>query len=327
MATTPRQTPDRKEPMIEDAARRVRSTLKIRHMQLLIALDEARTMHQAASAAHMTQPGASKMLRDIEDLLGVPLFKRLPRGLRPTLYGAAMLRHVRMALAHLEHGYESIATLQAGLSGRVAIGVILAPALTLVPQAIARAKEEAPNLCIAVEVGTSNDLVVGLKQERFAFLIARILEGEDEPSLRYEDISEESDCVVARIGHPLLERDDLTLKELSGAKWILSPHGTILRNRFDMMLRRADLEMPANVVEATSMAVITSLMQQTDFVHVMPVDVARYYVHTGELAIVPIAIPCKMESYGIITHRDHLLSPATGLLLRHVRNVANEIFP
>jgi len=310
-----------------EVARRVRSKLKIRHMELLIALDETRNMHQAASAANMTQPGASKMLKDIEYLLGVPLFKRLPRGLRPTLYGVTMIRHVRMALAHLEHGHEAVATLQAGLSGRVAIGVIIAPALTLVPQAIARAKEEAPNLCMAVEVGTSNDLVVGLKQERFDFLIARILEGEDEPGLRYEDISEENECVVARLGHPLLERDDLTLKDLSRAKWILSPHGSILRNRFDMMFRRADLDMPANVVEATSMAVVTSLMQQTDFVHVMPVDVARYYVHTGELAIVPIAIPCKMESYGIITHRDHLLSPGTDLLLRHVRKVAGEIFP
>ena len=310
-----------------DAARRVRTKLKTRHMFLLIALDETRNMHQAAREANMTQPGASRMLNDIEDLLGVPLFERLPRGVRPTACGQTMISHVRLALAHLAHGQESIATLQAGLSGQVVIGTIIAPALTLVPQAISRAKEEAPNLCIGIEVRTSNDLVLRLKQERLDFLIGRILEQEDERDLLYEDINEECECVVARQGHPILDRPDLSLKDLSNAKWILSPRGSLLRNRFDMIFRRADLDMPANVVETTSMSIVTSLLQQTDFLHVMPMDAARHYVQSGELAQVPIDLPCKMENYGIITHRNHVLSPGANLLLRHIRDVAATIFP
>ena len=309
-----------------DVARRVRSRLKTRHMFLLIALDETRNMHQAADEANMTQPGASKMLKDIEDLLGVPLFERLPRGVRPTAYGEAMIRHVRMALAHLEHGQDSIASLRAGLSGHVNIGVIVAPAMTLIPQAIARAKAEAPNLNIGVEVGTSNDLVVDLKQERLDFLVARILEQEDDPSLLYEDMTEELVCVVGRCGHPLAARKGLMLKELSQEKWILSARGSILRNRFDMMFRRADLAMPSNVVETTAMSVTMSLLQQTDFLHVMPVEVANYYIATGELAILPIEIPCRMERFGIITSRDQVLSEGANLLLRHLRAVALDIY-
>lgn len=269
----------------------MRTKLKTRHMFLLIALDETRNMHQAAREANMTQPGASRMLNDIEHLLGVQLFERLPRGVRPTACGQTMINHVRLALAHLAHGQESIATLQAGLSGHVVIGTIIAPALTLVPQAIARAKEEAPNLCIGIEVRTSNDLVLRLKQERLDFLIGRILEQEDERDLLYEDINEEFECVVARRGHPILDRPNLSLRDLSSAKWILSPLGSLLRNRFDMIFRRADLDMPTNVVEATSMSIVTSLLQQTDFLHVMPMDAARYYVQSGELAQVPIDLP------------------------------------
>ena len=310
-----------------DAARRVRTKLKTRHMFLLIALDEARNMHQAAREANMTQPGASRMLNEIEGLLGVQLFERLPRGVQPTACGQTMISHVRLALAHLAHGQESIATLQAGLSGQVVIGTIIAPALTLVPQAIARAKEEAPGLCIGIEVSTSNDLVLRLKQERLDFLIGRILEQEDERELLYEDINEEHECVVARQGHPILDRPNLSLKDLSNAKWILSPRGSLLRNRFDMIFRRADLDMPANVVETTSMSIVTSLLQQTDFLHVMPMDAARHYVQSGELAQVPIDLPCKMENYGIITHRNHVLSPGANLLLRHIRDVAATIFP
>lgn len=310
-----------------DAARRTRTKLKIRQMFLLIALDEARNLHQAARETHMSQPAASKMLKDIEELFGVPFFERLPRGVRPTLYGDTMIRHVRMALTHLSQGQDSIASLQAGLTGQVDMGVIITPSMTLVPQAIMRAKAQAPKLCIGVEVGTSNVLVERLKRGALDFLIARILDQEDDSDLVYEDLSEETECAVARLGHPLLARPDLTLNDLADASWILSPRGSILRHRFDMMFRRMDLEPPTNVVETTAMPVIKSLLQQTDFLHVMPVDVARYYVHSNELAMLPIALPCKMDSFGIIMRRDHVLSPGAHLLLKHVRDVAAEIYP
>ena len=50
---------------------RLGSGLKTRHMQLLVALDELRNMHDAAEATHMTQPGASKMLKDVEERIPI----------------------------------------------------------------------------------------------------------------------------------------------------------------------------------------------------------------------------------------------------------------
>ena len=308
-----------------ELSRRLRTKLKTRHMLLLVALDDARNMHEAADLTNMTQPGASKMLKDIEDMLGVLLFERSSRGVRPTIFGETLIRHVRLALEHLAQGQEELAAIGSGISGHVTIGVIIAPALSLVPKAIARAKEEAPDLCIGVEVGTSNDLVAQLKQERLDFLIGRILEAEDEPGLLYEEIGEETECIVARAGHPLFERTDLALSDLAAAKWILSPQGSILRNHFDMMFRRADLDMPSNVLEVTSISIITSLLQETDFLNIMPADVARHYAKTGELAILPIEVPCQIDNYGIIWHRDRLLSPGANLLLKYVREVAREM--
>ena len=310
-----------------DAARRTPTRLKTRQMLLLVALDEARNLHQAATATHMSQPAASKMLKDIEALFGVPFFERLPRGVRPTLYGETMIRHVRMALDNLSQGQDSIATLQAGLSGQVDIGAILTASMTLVPQAIARAKEEAPQLCIGVELGTSHELMRQLQRGRLDFLIARILVQGDEPDLLYEALSEETECAVARAGHPLLSRTDLDLQDLAAASWILPPRGSILRHRFDMMFRSADMGEPSNVVETTAIPVITSLLQQTDFLHVMPQEVARAFVRSGELAMLPIALPCRMDSFGIILRRGHVLSPGAALLLKQVRATAVALYP
>lgn len=309
-----------------DAARRTRTRLKTRQMFLLVALDDARNLQRAATATNMSQPAASKMLKDIEELFGVPFFERLPRGVRPTLYGETMIRHVRMALASLSQGQDSIASLQAGLSGRVDIGVIITASMTLVPQAIARAKEEAPRLCIGVEMSTSNDLIGQLQRGQLDFLIARVLVQDEELDLLYEALAEETECAVARAGHPLQGRADLSLQDLATAIWILSPRGSILRHRFDMMFREANIDMPPNVIETTAISVIASLLQQTDFLHVMPLEVARAFVRSGELAILPIELPCKMDNFGIIMRRGQVLSPGANLMLKHVRATAKALY-
>jgi DNA-binding transcriptional LysR family regulator len=300
--------------------------LKLRQMALLLALDQTQNLHRAARQTHMSQPAASKMLRDIEALFGVPFFERLPRGVRPTPYGTTMIRHVRMAMANLGQGRDAVAALRAGSAGQVNIGTILTASTTLVPLALIRTKATAPNLCVQVQVDTSDQLLRRLSMGQLDFLIARLQSQDDEADMAYEDLSDETECAVARPQHPMRIRTDLTLADLATCGWILSPRGSILRHRFDMMFRRAHLEPPTNVIETTVMTLVTSLLQQTDLLHVMPLEVARSYVRSGQMALLPITLPCKMDSFGIITRRDQLLSAGASLLLQHVRAVAAEIY-
>ncbi|MEG1055944.1 MAG: LysR substrate-binding domain-containing protein, partial [Janthinobacterium sp.] len=127
-------------------------------------------------------------------------------------------------------------------------------------------------------------------------------------------------------GHPLLSRKNLQLKDLAGQPWILPPQGSILRHRFDMMFRRASLEPPVDVVDTTALLLITSLLQQTDSLHVMPTEVAHYYESLNVLSILPIELPCKMDAFGIIRQQDHLLSPGADMLLKAVRATAADMY-
>jgi DNA-binding transcriptional LysR family regulator len=304
----------------------LKARLKTRQLLLLIALDDYRNIHRAADELHMTQPAASKQIKDLEEMLDVKLFERLPRGMEPTIYGETMIRHARMALTSLALAHDDIVTLKAGLTGQVEVGVIMTPAMALLPRAIARVKEEAPLLRIGVQLETSNLLLDKLQHGMLDFMIGRIFDTGDTSGLIYEELTEEPACAVVRPGHPLLERKDLALQDIAPLPWIVPPHGSILRYRFDMMFRRAGLEPPANVVDTTAMLMITALLQQTDSLHVMPIEVAQYYASLNVMRILPIEIPCKMDAFGIIRHQDHLLSPGADLLLRAVRAAAKEIY-
>ena len=304
----------------------LKARLKTRQLLLLIALDDYRNIHRAAEELHMTQPAASKQIKDLEEMLDVRLFERLPRGMEPTIYGETMIRHARMALTSLALAHDDIVALRAGLAGQVEVGVIMSPAMGLLPRALARIKEQAPLLRIGVQVESSNVLLDKLQRGTLDFMIGRILEKDESTGLIYEELTEEPACAVVRPGHPLLENRQLELKDIADRPWILPPPGSILRHRFDMMFRRAGLAPPVNVVDTTALLLITALLQQTDSLHVMPQEVAQYYASLNVMRILPIELPCKMDAFGIIRQQDHLLSPGADLLLKAVRAAASEIY-
>jgi DNA-binding transcriptional LysR family regulator len=304
----------------------LKARLKTRQLLLLIALDDHRNIHRAAEELHMTQPAASKQIKDLEEMLDVRLFDRLPRGMEPTMFGETMIRHARMALTSLALAHDDIVALKAGLAGQVEVGVIMTPAMALLPRAIARVKEQAPMLRIGAHMEASNVLIDRLQRGTLDFMIGRILEKENSAGLMYEELTEEPACAVVRVGHPLLQQKALSLKDLHDRPWILPPHGSILRHRFDMMFHRAGLAVPVDVVDTTALLLITALLQQTDSLHVMPLEVAQYYASLSVISILPIELPCKMDAFGIIRQKDHLLSPGAELLLNAVRLAAKELY-
>ena len=114
----------------------IRARLKTRQLMLLTAICDEGNIHRAAEVLNMSQPAASKLLKDLEDMLGVSLFERQPRGMRPNWYGETMIRHARIALSSLREAGQEVDALKAGLSGHVSLGAITGPALSLIPQAI-----------------------------------------------------------------------------------------------------------------------------------------------------------------------------------------------
>jgi DNA-binding transcriptional LysR family regulator len=304
----------------------LQARLKTRQLLLLIALDEQRNIHRASEELHMTQPAASKQLKELEEMLGVQLFERLPRGMEPTIYGETMIRHARMALNSLSLAHDDIVAVKSGLQGQVEIGTIMTPGLVLLPRVLTMVKEQAPRLRIGVQMEQSNVLLEQLERGRLDFMIGRIPERVSAAGLKYEELTDEPACVVVRVGHPLLAVDGLQLSDIADRPWVLPPQGSILRSRCDLMFRRAGLTPPLNVIDTTALLLVTALLQQTDSLHVMPIAVARYYESQNVLSVLPLDLPCRMDAYGIVSLDGHLPSPGAELLLRALRSVAAEIF-
>ncbi|WP_187471175.1 LysR family transcriptional regulator [Luteimonas viscosa] len=294
---------------------------------LMIAIEEHGNIHRAAESLNMSQPAASKLLKDLEDLIGVPLFERLPRGMRPTWYGESMIRHARIALASLGEAGAEIEALKAGHAGKVAIGAIAGPAMTLLPPALARLDQAHPDLRVSVVVESSDVLLEQLTQNRIDLMVGRLFARHDKRNLQYEPIAEEDVCAIARPGHPLLSRRKPGLSELAKLPWVVPPEGSVLRHRFELMFQNAGLQAPRQVTGTAALVLLPRLLQDSDHLAVVPVDVARHYAAHGMVKIVPVELSCRMDSFGFITRTDWLLSPGARTVLATLKTAARKVYP
>jgi DNA-binding transcriptional LysR family regulator len=304
----------------------LRARLKPRQLLLLVALADEGNIHRASELLRMAQPGASKLLKDLEDMLGVELFERHSRGMRPTWYGDSLIRHARMVLATLEEAGEELDSLKAGRFGRVGVGAVTSPGVSLLPAAISLAKREQPHLQISVHIETSDVLLERLGRGELDMVVGRVLERHDSSLLRFERLALEPVSVIARPDHPLVNAQDLSLAQLAQAEWVVPPIGSVLRHPLEQMWRHTGIEGPQVLVESASLLFITKMLQESDFIAVVASDIARYYANHGMVAILPIDLPCEMEAYGLILRKDRLLSPAASKVLQALRKTATAAY-
>ena len=118
--------------------------LRLRHLQVLLSLASTGNLSQSAAALNTTQPALSKWLKELEEDVGLPLFERHARGLRPTSYGEALIEHARRIEARLDIARDDMQALRAGGSGLVSIGTSGVSAADTVPLAVSRLLERMP---------------------------------------------------------------------------------------------------------------------------------------------------------------------------------------
>lgn len=304
------------------ADRFVRSHLKTRQLVLLVELGRHGSILHAAQAANLTQPAASKLLADLEHALGVKLFERLPRGVAPTWYGEVMIRRAGAALAELDAAHQEVMELLSGMSGRVSVGSVLTPSVTLLPRAVVALKAQQPRVHVAITVDTSKPLTRQLQGGELDLVIGRVLDSEAAAQFSFEPLTDEPHSVIVRAGHPLAGRSDLRLQELAQQAWILPPSGSILRDRLTALFLTAGLDQPQQAVETSSLPVIARLLAQSDMVVALPEELVKDYLEGGQLTVLDIDLGLRMDAYGIITRRGHQLSPGAELMLACLREQA-----
>jgi DNA-binding transcriptional LysR family regulator len=277
----------------------------------------------SSCAAHLrvTQPVLTRALRDLEDILGVTLYDRGPRGVTPTIYGAAFTDHARSVLAQLTQAGRHVAELADAGLGTVTVGSHLAGSNLLLPRAIARLKAERPHVTVVIREATPEALVADLEAGRVDFIVGRIT-GVPGRTAVQRRLYDEPVRLVARRGHPAARLKRATVADLIDYPWVLPGAETALRGELEQVFLRHDLPLPANRIECTSILTLRSLLVETDMIAALPVLIAG---DDPALVILPVSLEPMSHTVGVTSPADRAASPSAVALLAHLDDVAADI--
>jgi DNA-binding transcriptional LysR family regulator len=90
------------------------------------------------------------------------------------------------------------------------------------------------------------------------------------------------------------------------------------------MFCEAGFASPKQIIEAVSPMVVTRLLEETNHLAVLARDVAQYYAACGLISILSIQLSCNMDSFGIVTRRGWLPSPAARLVFEALEDAVVE---
>lgn len=295
------------------------SRVKLRQLALIVALADRRSLRRAASEVAVTQPAATKLLRDLEEAVDLPLFTRHPWGMAPTAYGTTLIRYARGVLTELGEARNEMAAQAAGAIGNVRVGGVTGAMPGILAPTIGRMRSERPAVKLFVLINTTEVLLDALRQGTLDVAVCPLPPDADVAGLDVSLLGDESLRIVARARHPLARRKAIAPAKLADANWLMQPPGSPLRRDADAMLERAGLRLPAAIVETVSIVATLALLQDSDALTVMPKALARHYAGFRMVAELDVRLDAPASRYALVTRARRELSPAASAFVAMLR--------
>jgi DNA-binding transcriptional LysR family regulator len=299
--------------------------LKTRHLQVFLAVARAGSMQRAAREVHLTQPAISKLIGELEDTLGAPLFERSKRGVVPTECGRALVGRAQLVLNDLESAKEEIAAIARGVIGKVRVGVLPVAEARLLSTTLLALRKTAPGLAVQVEDGTRDVMLNALRRGEIDCVIGRLDAGAGDRDLHIEKLIQLPVAIVVSPSHPLARKKRLSWPDLLSYPWVLPQRGAPIRTAIDREFTDLGLAPPVPGIESTSFRLIQAVVAETDMVGVITYEASLAYTRSGELAVLPVKLSGPLPHIGVIT-RTPVVSNALGTFLATLRRECKAAF-
>src|SRR6516225_4060182 len=181
---------------------RIGRRIRLRDLHILLAVVQCKSMAKAAQHLAISKPVVSKVIADLEHVLGVRLLERDRHGAEPTIYGAALLKRGRTVFDELRESVKDIEFLTDPTAGEVRIACNPSLATGLISAVVDRVSQDHPRITFHLVAGQADVILRELRERNVDFLIARGFDPFADEHLGFEFLFEDCYVVVAGAESP-----------------------------------------------------------------------------------------------------------------------------
>ena len=297
--------------------------LKLSHLRLLSALADTGQITLAADRIGVAQPAASRLLAEVERIVGQPVHHRTGRGMQLTAAGAALALRALRIQRELRDAAREIAEVGAGGAGHVRIGSVTGPAIDRVLPVLRNARLTAPQITTEVIVDTSDILCDHLRAGRIDFGVGRLPIGPDRGLFTLAPIATEPVSLVVRRGHPLLHQKSLQIADLLTYDWVMPPSTSVLARAVLARLAAHKMPAPPQRLSTASFLLTFALVQQSNAIAPLARAVSAIFCRGPQAAFaeVEMDLGIEVEPFGLLTLVDSMLTPVAQRLADEISTI------
>ena len=279
----------------------------INQLTYLLYLAQERHFGRAAAVCGVAQPTLSAGIKQLEDMLGVPLVRRGSRFLGLTPEGEVVLTWARRIVSDDRAMREEVRALRLGVTGHIRIAVI-PTAIAAVARLTTPFAASHPAVTLSILSRSSDEILTGLDDLEFDLGLT-YLDTEPVGRSRRLPLYRERYCAITPAQGPLGDRTDLAWADLAGLPLCLLTEDMQNRRIIGRKLRAAGVE-PAPMLESNSLLALLAHVRHGSWTTVVPLSIAATLDQAGRVCTLPIRDPQGGPVIGLIYPARDPLTPA-----------------
>ncbi|VCU70512.1 HTH-type transcriptional regulator CynR [Pigmentiphaga humi] len=282
--------------------------ITLRQVRAFVHVYQLGSLTRAAARMSLTQAAVSVLVRQFEEELGVRLFDRTTRTLKPTQAAVDALGPALDVLAGVDRlGNSARGTLER-TRGRVTFAATPAAAAAFLPAVLKTFAADFPAISVTMRDMAPRDLVDSVVDEAVEFSIGT--PGRRSREVALEPLIADYLCLICRRDSPLSSRRSMKWKAIEGLTTIAGPRGSGIRDLIEDSLGAAGVEF-SPTYEAEYLSTALAMTEQGLGVAILP----SYLVDLRELFAIKLTEPVIARDLFIVTKKGRSLSPAAESLI------------
>jgi DNA-binding transcriptional LysR family regulator len=294
--------------------------LKLQHLKIVMAVADWGSMQKAAKHIAISQPVVSKVVADLEEMLGVRLFDRSPQGVEPTPYGRALLKRSMAIFDDLRTSVDEIKFLADPTSGELRVGSTEPLLAGLGVAVMERLWRQYPRINLrVVEADSVTLLSRDLPERRIELAMVPLLTDSLSEELTATILFQDHLRLVVGANNRWAHRRHVKLADLVDEPWCVAPSsvGSLIADAF----RASGLKMPRVALTTTTAHLLFQLLESGRFVGHFGDGLLNFYANRFALKKLPVELPIPPFLVAIVTVKNRTISPVAQLFIDCAREV------
>ncbi|HEY4439746.1 MAG TPA: LysR family transcriptional regulator [Candidatus Elarobacter sp.] len=288
----------------------------MRQLRAAVEVARERSFTRAAESLGVAQPALSQSIASLERELGLTLFERSSRRVRPTDAGVALVTHAGRILAHVEVLRSEMAEHAGAVRGRLVVGSIQLFSETVLPGVLAAFHRRHPAVDLVLREDVTHPMLATLRDAELDLAIVNVDDQAAFPEFAFETLVQDELAIAAAPGDPLAAAGSTTFAALRDADWVAFRAGSGLHVTLHETAKRYGFT-PKIVVESGDALTLRSLVSEGLGIALLP---HAFLAEPGPpVAIVALREPPLVRTIALATRRGAPASAAARAFIASLR--------